>query len=139
MGLEEIRLGELRWALLCAPDGATLGEALEQLEAARRQELADLAHGALVSAYSEYAQIRREGEHAAVQGAYSEAKKAELERGPVSRERLHLVAAEAADVARLRHELGEPLLQFDEWVPAGEPRIHRTRGADNILARGVSH
>ena len=115
----------MRRILRTASDDATIGQALEQLEADDRREAVDLEQGARVAAYDEYVSRRREREHEAVQGAYDEAKQAAIHAGPIDRDRLHMVSAEAADLERLRFEVREPLLPFEEWVVAGTPDVHQ--------------
>ena len=82
-----------------------------------------------MTAYDEYVTRRCEREHKAVQGAYDEAKQAALDAGPISRERLHAVSMEAADLQRLRFEVAEPQREFQPWIDLGQPAVHTIRGA----------
>jgi hypothetical protein len=129
----EITVGELRRILAVASDEATIPEALEELAEAERRAEQDRAHGERQAAYQAYLARRREREHEAVQGTYDETKTSTIAAGPVSRERLHVIAKEAADVERLRFEIREPRLEFEDWIDAGEPEVHEIRSA-NLLS-----
>jgi hypothetical protein len=132
----ELTVGELKWILLAADDDATLAEARRQLADVKRREAADLEHAARQRLYHQYLERRQEREHAAVQSAYSEAKQAALRTGPISRESLHVVAMEAADLERLRFEIREPRLAWEDWLDAGKPDVHRIKGAEHLPAAG---
>jgi hypothetical protein len=123
----EITVGELKRVLALASDDATIPEALEELAEADRRDDEALAHGERQGAYHAYLARRRE-RYEAVQGAYHERKEATIAAGPVSRERVHAVSAEAADRERSRFEIREPALSFEEWLDAGSPEIHEIRG-----------
>jgi len=50
-----------------------------------------------------------------------------------------LVRREAADRERLRFDIVEPALEFQAWVEAGQPDVHRTGDAPRLArARGAS-
>jgi hypothetical protein len=133
---EEITVGQLKRILRTATDEHTIPEAIEALAEADRRETEDLEHGARVTAYNEYIARRREREHEAVQGAYDEAKQEAIRSRPeIDRERLHVVAMEAADPERLRFEIREPTLSFEEWLDAGQPEIHEIRSAPTLKAK----
>jgi hypothetical protein len=125
----ELTIGKLKRILRTASDDATIPQALAELADAERQEAEGIAHGARLTAYNEYVARRREREHEAVQGAYDKTKQETIDAGPVSRERVHAVSGEAADLERLRFELREPALSFEEWIDAGQPAVHTIRGA----------
>jgi hypothetical protein len=133
----ELTVGQLRLILATATDDDTIPEALSELAEAKRREAADIAHGARLTAYNEYVTRRRDREHEAVQGVYDEAKQAAIDAAPISRERAHLVAAEAADLERLRFEIREPCLEFQEWIDAGEPAVHQIGGAQDRAICGA--
>jgi hypothetical protein len=40
-----------------------------------------------------------------------------------------MVYKEAADLERLRFEIREPRLEFQEWLGASQPAVHQIRGA----------
>jgi hypothetical protein len=46
-----------------------------------------------------------------------------------------MVYKEAADLERLRFEIREPRLEFQEWVDAGQPAVHQIRGARGLQAK----
>ncbi len=128
----ELTVGQLRWILRVATDESTIAEALQELAEAERREAADLEHAERMRAYHAYVARRQEREREQVQRAYADAKQAAIDAGPISRERVHVVSAEAADLERLRFEVREPLLQFEEWVDGGQPAVHKTRGAEAL-------
>jgi hypothetical protein len=132
---EEITVGQLKRILRTATDEATITEAIEEVAEADRQETAALEHGARVTAYNEYIARRGEREHEAVQGAFTAAKEAVIAARPISREDAYMVGMEAADTERLRFEVREPLLTFEEWLDAGQPEIHEIRSARNLKAK----
>jgi hypothetical protein len=125
MNTDNITVKQLRWILSHADNDATTGEALEEFADTKRREAEGIAHGAKLTAYSEYVTRRREREREAVQGAYDEAKQAAIAAAPISKERLHLESTEAADLERLRFEVREPQLTFEEWLDAGSPASTR--------------
>jgi hypothetical protein len=130
----EITVRELRWILTFAPGDATLAEARAEFVESERRAVADAAHAELQRAYSEYIDRRREREREQVESAAAAAGDETIHSHPtISRERVALIRKEAAELARLRHEVLEPRLEFDEWMDAGQPAVHRTGGAPRGL------
>jgi hypothetical protein len=84
-----------------------------------------MAHGERVRAHSEYLERRRERERDRVQRAADAAKQAAIASGAISRDRAYVVYKEAADLERLRFEIREPCLEFQEWIDAGKPGAQR--------------
>jgi hypothetical protein len=138
LNTEEITVGQLKRILRTATDEATITEAIEELAEADRRETAALEHGARVTAYNEYIARRREREHEAVQGAFTAAKEAVIAARPISREDAYMVGKEAADTERLRFEVREPLLTFEEWSAEGEPAFHEIHSARNPKANTLT-
>jgi hypothetical protein len=134
----ELTVGQLRRILRSAPDDATIAEGLEELATAERREAADMAHGVRLTAYNEYIAHRRERESEHVQQAADNAKQAAVAAGPISRDRAYMVYKEAADLERLRFEVREPHLEFQEWIDAGEPAVHQIRGLRDLQAHGLA-
>ena len=53
-----------------------------------------------------------------------DAKRAAIAAGPISRDNAYRVYKEAADAERVRFEIREPRLEFQEWIDAGKPAVH---------------
>ena len=121
----ELTVGQLRLILATATDDATIPEALSELAEAKRREADQIAHNDRQRAYFEYLERRREREREQVQRAAGEAKQAAIASGPISRDRAYMVYKEAADLERMRFEIREPRLEFQEWIEAGEPAVYQ--------------
>lgn len=121
----ELTVRELRWIVANASGDATIPEALSELADADRREADTIAHNERQRAYFEYLERRREREREQVQRAAGEAKQAAIASGPISRDRAYMVYKEAADLERMRFEIREPRLEFQEWIEAGEPVVHQ--------------
>jgi hypothetical protein len=126
---------QLRWILTHATDSATIPEALSELADDERREADAIAHNDRQRVYFEYLERRREREREHVQQAADDAKQAAIAAGPISRDRAYMVYKEAADLERLRFEIREPRLEFQEWIDAGKPAIHQIRGARATQAK----
>jgi hypothetical protein len=116
------------WILTHATNDATIPEALAELADAERLEADATAHNDRQNAYFAYLERRREREREHVQRAADDAKQAAINSGPISRDRPYMVYKEAADLERLRFEIREPRLEFQEWVDAGRPDVHTIGG-----------
>ena len=119
-------VGRCRTVRLQAGDGRGRGQALA---AAKRQEVETIAHNERQRIYFEYLERRQEREREQVARAGEEAKRAAIAARPISRDNAYLVYKEAADLERLRFEIREPGLEFQEWIDAGQPAVHQTRVA----------
>jgi hypothetical protein len=121
----ELTVGQLRWILAAASDDATIPQALSELAEAKRQDAEAIAHGERQRAYEEYLKCRREREREHIERAGEDAKRAAIASGPISRDNAYMVYKEAADLERLRFEIREPRLEFQEWIEAGKPTVHQ--------------
>jgi hypothetical protein len=131
----ELTVGQLRRILRTAPDDATIAEGLEELANAERCEAADMAHGVRLTAYNEYIAHRRERERDTSSRPPTTLNRPRLLLAPISRDRAYMVYKEAADLERLRFEIREPRLEFQEWIDAGKPAVHQIRGVRDLQAR----
>jgi hypothetical protein len=122
----------LRRILRTAPDDATIAEGLEELADAERVEVESIEHGARFTAYNEYVARRRERESEQVQQTAADAKQAAIKAGPISPESAGVIFREAADLERLRFEVREPRLEFQEWIDAGKPAVHQIGRIRNL-------
>ena len=124
----------LRWIFHHADAELTIEEAVEAAADAEEQEDAVGEHQALVEEYHRYCTRRRERERDLPQRAFEEAREAAIRRGPISREGALAAGKEASDVERVRFEVYEPRLSFDEWIAAGRPEVHTTRPIGSAMA-----
>ena len=125
--LSGLSVRRLRWILHHADADLTLEEAVKAAADAERQEDTVGEHQALVDEYHRYVARRREREPELVQRAFDEAREAAIRRGPISREAAYAAGKEAADLERVRFEIYEEQLSFEEWVAAGRPETYTTR------------
>jgi hypothetical protein len=130
----ELTVRQLRWILAHATDDANLPEALSEFADAERLEAEAIAHNDRQRVYFEYLERRREREREHVQRAADDAKQAAIAAGPISRDNAYLIYKEAADAERVRFEIREPRLDFQEWLDAGKPAVHQIRGIRELQA-----
>ena len=132
----------LRWIVTHADGELTLAEAISAFADAERRDVEAAEHAEIQRDYVAYLDRRRVREQELPQRAYDDAKKAAIHArgGAISRENAHEAGKEAADIERLRFEIFEPALRFEEWLEAGRPAVHRTgdapRGLMAKLTRG---
>jgi hypothetical protein len=125
----------LRWILAHATDDATIPEALSEFADAERLEAESIAHNDRQRVYFEYLERRQEREREHVQRAADDAKQSAIAAGPISRDDAYMVYKEAADVERLRFEIREPRMDFQEWLDTGKPAVHQISGIRDLQAR----
>ncbi len=121
----ELTVRELRWIIANASGDATIAEARSAFADAERREADTIAHNERQRANFEYLESRRECEREHVERAGEAAKRAAIASGPISRDNAYMVYKEAADLERLRFEIREPCLEFQEWIEAGKPVVHQ--------------
>ena len=125
--LSGLSVRRLRWMFHQADADLTIEEAVEAAADAEEQEDAVGEHQALVDEYHRDLARRRHRERDLPQRAFDEAREAAIRRGPISREAALAAGKEASDIERVRFEVYEPQLSFEEWIAAGRPEIHTTR------------
>lgn len=132
----ELTVRQWRWILAHATDDATIPEALSEFADAERLEAETVAHNDRQRVYFEYLDRREEREREQVQQAADDAKQAAIAARPISKDSAYMVYKEAADTERVRFEIREPRLDFQEWVDAGMPDVHEIRGVRDLQAHG---